>query len=181
MARILSEKALKLLPLLIVSVLVISVSAAVYNMMYMRSEPIAVEAAKVVFTTGTDSTAAGVTIGTNSTYVRLNGMKGWPNATRYYEDPVEIKNNDASTRTIKVTFESWSGDTSAVESILVKVFNSGSVQQGTTITVGTPSSSTGDITITAGSSYRVQWEIHWKATALSTNKVDITLSLRTNE
>lgn len=180
MAKILSEKVMKLLPLLIASGLVISVSAAVYNMMYMQSGPVAVEVPKVIFVTGTDSTAAGTTIGTNSTYIRFNGMKGWPNATRIYEDPAGIKNNDASSRTIKVTFSSWSGDTSAVESILVKVYDS-STQKGSTVTVGTADSNTGDISIGTDATYRVQWEIKWKATAQTSNNIDVTLSLRTNE
>lgn len=181
MSRIVLGKFAKLLILLVVSGTVFSASAAVYNMMYLRSEPVAVEGAKVIFVSGTDSTTAGATIGTNSTYVRFNGMKGWPNATRVYEDSVGIKNNDASSRTVRVTFSSWSGDTSAVDSMLVKVYNGAGAQQGTTVTVGTTDSSTGDLSIDAGSTYRVQWEIRWKATALSSNKVDVTLTLKVNE
>jgi len=167
----------KLLPILAISAIVIGVSAAVYNIMYVQVEQIPAEAAKVYFVTGTDSTAAGATIGTNSTYVKFNSMAGWPNSTRYYEDSVGIKNADTSGRTVELLYDSWSGDTPYV-TISVKVFDSGGTQRGNTINVGTGGSSTGSISIPAGETYRVQWEIKWNAGALSSYRVNVLLQLK---
>ncbi len=172
------SRLLRLVPILAVSVLVTTASAAVYNMMYFQAQQIGVEAAKVYFVTGADSTAAGATIGTNSTYVKFTSLSGWPNATRYYEDIAGIKNDDTSSRTIELKFDSWSGSTSSVSAMRVKVFNAGGVQQGSTVQVGTVDSTTGEISIPSSTTWRVQWEILWNAGALSSDKVDVTLTLK---
>ena len=176
-----SAKLVRLLPLIVLSTLITGASAAVYNVMYMQAVSVGAESPKVYFIEGSDSgTECTVTIGTNGTWIRISNMKGWPNATRIYENVTAIHNGDSSSRTIRLTFESWSGDTSYV-TITVKVFNSAGVQQGSSITVGNVGSSTGDITIPAGENFRVQWEIKWDAGALSTYSVSVTLSLRVNE
>ena len=177
-ARFMGVRLRKLLPVLLVSAaLFVGVGAAVYNVMYAQVEQIPAETPKVYFVTGTDSTAAGATIGTNSTYVKFNSMSGWPNSTRVYEDSVGIENGDTSSRTVELSFDSWSGDTGYI-TISVKVFNSGGTQQGSTISVGTGGSSTGSVSIPAGNTYRVQWEIKWNAGALSSYRVNVLLQLK---
>ena len=170
------RKLLRTLLFALTSLLIVTASASVYNLMYMQSYPIAAQAADVQFVTGADSTAAGASIGTNGTYVRFNSMAGWPNATRVYEDAVGIKNLDTSDRTIELKFDSWSGSTANIDYIYVKIFSDGT-QQGSPITVGTAGSSTGSLSIPAGTTWRVQWEIKWAAGALSTNTVSVTLQL----
>jgi hypothetical protein len=163
--------------LLVSALLVATVSAAVYNYMYMQASPISVQTAKVQFVTGTDSTAAGATIGTNGTYVSFSGLAGWPNATRTYQDACGIQNLDSSSRTIELKFDSWSGNTADVSSITVIVRDTaGGAQKGTTITVGS-ASTTGQISIPATTTWVVEWNINWKATALSTDTVTVTLDL----
>jgi len=175
-----SRKISRILPLLILSTIIAGASAAVYNLMYMQAHGIGVEAAKVYFIEGSDSgTDCTVNIGTNGTYVKISNMKGWPNATRVYENVTAIHNGDASDRTATLTFDSWSGDTPYV-TIAVKVFNSAGTQQGNTINVGTQGSSA-SLTIPDGENFRVQWEIKWNAGALSSYSVSVTLSLRVNE
>jgi hypothetical protein len=171
------EKQVRLLCFLIASLLIGVASASVYNYLYMQAAPIGAEPADVQFVSGTDSSAAGASIGTNGTYVSFNSMAGWPNATRVYEDAVGIQNLDTSSRTIELRFDSWSGSTANIEYIYVKVFNSTGAQQGSTIVVGTAGSSTGSLTIPAGETWRIQWEIKWIATALSTDTVTVTLQL----
>ncbi len=176
-----SRKALRILPLLILSTIITGASAAVYNLMYMQAIGIGVEAAKVYFIEGSDSgTECTVTIGTNGTYVSISNMKGWPNATRVYENFTAIHNGDNSDRTITLTFDSWSGSTPYV-TMTVKVYNFAGTQQGSAISVGTGGSNTGSITIPQGQNFRVQWEIKWNAGALSSYSVSVTLSLRVNE
>jgi len=174
------KKVLKFLPFLIISMVVTGASAAIYNMMYMESTGIGVEAPKVYFIRGSDSGAGvTVTIGPNGTYVNISNLKGWPNAPRVYENVTAIHNADTSSRTINLAFDSWSGDTSYV-TITVKVYDSAGTQKGT-VTLGTPGSNTGDISIPAGQNFRVQWEIRWSAGALSSYSVSAALILRVNE
>lgn len=170
------QTSLEVLALLLVALAITGVSAAVYNLFRMEFSPVTVESAKVQFILGADSSAAGANIGVNGTYVSFNSISGWPNATRIYEEIIKIKNFDSSNRVIRLEFDSWSGDTSAVDYVYVKVFD-GSTQKGSTIYVGSSGSSTGDLTIPAGAEWRVQWEIRWKAGAQSTQSVSVALRL----
>jgi len=173
-----SKRLLRIFLLLISSVLVVTASASVLNYLYMQASPITAETAKVQFVTAEDSEAAGANIGTNGTYVSFNSMAGWPNATRVYQAAVGIKNFDTVSRNITLIFDSWSGDTDQIEFITVIVRDTaGGTQQGSTINVGQQGSSTGKITIPAGTTWVVEWSIKWKAGALSTNAVSVTLQL----
>ena len=174
-------KLLKLSLLAATSLLIFTASASVLNSMYMQSSPISAETPKVIFATAADSTAAGASIGTNGTYVSLNSMGGWPNATRTYQAAVGIQNVDTGSHTFELKFDQagdWSGDTGNIASLTVIVRNSaGGTQQGSTITVGTPGSSTGSLSIPASTTWVVEWNIRWAAGALSTNTVTATLTL----
>ncbi len=170
------QTSLEIFALLLAALIIVGVGAAVYNIFYMHFSQVSVEEAKVQFVTGDDSSAAGASIGTNGTSVIFNSVSGWPNATRIYENIVGIKNFDTATRTIELEFDSWSGDTGAIEYIYVKVFD-GSSQQGSTVEVGTSGSSTGNMQIPADATWRVQLEVKWKANALSAYRVSFTLRL----
>jgi uncharacterized MnhB-related membrane protein len=176
-----SRKLLKTFLLLLSSLLIITATASVLNAMYMQASLISAETAEVQFVTAADSTAAGASVGTNGTYVMLNGMAGWPNSTRTYQAAVGIQNFDTAARTIELKFDQagdWSGDTANIDSITVIVRNSaGGTQRGSTITVGTAGSSTGAISIPASTTWVVEWSIKWAAGALSTNTVAVTLTL----
>jgi len=176
-----SGKLVKISLLLITSLLIVTASASVLNSMYMQSSPISAETAKVQFVTAADSTAAGASVGTNGTYVLLNSMAGWPNSTRTYQAAVGIQNLDTGSRTFELKFDQagdWSGNTANINSITVIVRDSaGGTQQGSTITVGTPSSSTGSLSIPASTTWVVEWNVRWAAGALSTNTVAVTLTM----
>jgi hypothetical protein len=173
-----SKRLLRIFLLLISSVLVVTASASVLNYLYMQASPITAETAKVQFVTADDSEAAGAMIGTNGTYVSFNSMAGWPNATRVYQAAVGIRNFDIVSRNITLAFNSWSGDTDQIEFITVRVRDTaGGTQHGSTINVGQQGSSTGEITVPADTTWVVEWNIKWKAGALSTNAVSVTLQL----
>lgn len=171
----------KIILLSVAGLLITVVSASVLNSMYMQSSPISAETPKVQFVTASDSTAAGATVGTNGTYVSLNSLGGWPNAPRTYQAAVGIQNIDTSSRSFELKFDQagdWSGDTGSVGFITVVIRDSaGGTQQGSTITVGTPGSSTGSLSIPAGTTWVVEWNIRWLGGALSTNTVAVELTL----
>lgn len=175
------KKLLRTLFLLLSSLLIVTATASVLNVMYMQASPIPAEAAKIQFVTAADSTAAGASIGTNGTYVLLNSMAGWPNSTRTYQAAVGIQNLDTVARTIELKFDQagdWSGDTGNIDFITVIVRDTaGGTQQGATINIGAAGSSTGAISIPASTTWVVEWNIKWKAGALSTNTVSVKLTL----
>ena len=172
--KILRNKPLKLLTLLLTSAIIVTASATVYNYMYMQSFGISVEAAKITFVAGDDSTAAGFSPGTNGTYASVNSMGGWPNATRTYEQACNISATAAVS--FELQYDSWSGDTGQVDSMTVIIRNGAGTQQGSTITVGS-TSSTGTISIGAGEEWSVEWNIKWNANAQTIHSVDVTLQL----
>ena len=151
--KILRNRSLKLLTLLLTSMLIATASAAVYNYMYVQSEDISAKVAKVTFASAADSTAAGFSAGTNGTYASFNSMAGWPNATRTYQATCGIQNSHTAAVEIELKFDlagDWSGDTGQIDSITVILRNTaGGTQQGTTITVGSAGSTTGAINIPA--------------------------------
>jgi hypothetical protein len=158
--------------------LIVTAGATIYNLLYMQASPIPAETAKVQFVTAADSSAAGASIGTNGTYVSFGSMAGWPNATRVYEAAVGIRNLDSAPRTIELKFDSWSGNTANIDYITVIVRDSaGGTQQGSAVNVGTQGSTTGPIDIPAGATWVVEWNIKWKAGALSSDSVTVTLQL----
>jgi len=169
------RKLLRLLSFLLSAMLVTTVSAAVYNYMYLQASPIGVETPKVRFVAGNDAAS---TIGTNGTYAKITNMTGWPNVTRIYQDALRIQNLDTGAHSCELMFDSWSGNTANVAYIYVKVFNTvGGTQQGGTLSVSA-GNSTGTFNLPGSTTWYLQWEIKWNGGALSTYSVDVTLKLK---
>jgi len=169
------RKRLDLLVLLLISVFVVAASASVYNYMYIQASPIGVQSPYIRFVSGNDTTS---TLGSNATYAKITSMAGWPNATRVYEDALRIQNTDTNPHDVELMFDSWSGQTSSILYIYVKIFDSvGGAQQGSTLSV-IAQNSTGTVTIPGSTTYYVQWEIRWNGGALSSYSVTVTLRLK---
>jgi len=166
-------KALKFITLLLTSILIATVSAAIYNQMYMNATPISVQAFALVFKNGTDASAAGTKIeGSTVTLTKMNAPKG---GTNYYDDPVRLNNTHASTTyTLNITVQDCSGSTGNLSSIIVRIYN---VTNGASIGnlivwngTGTGSPLT-NLSIAPKVEWRFRWEITWKTTAVATDTV----------
>lgn len=106
-----NRKSIKLGLLLISALLIATTSTNVYYGLLSESSVGIVEA-KVHFTDGDDSTAAGYTPGANETYCRLS-LNAYANVTLYYEQAVNITNTDAAAHDIRlrpVTISPTSGN-----------------------------------------------------------------------
>jgi hypothetical protein len=161
---------------LLSALLLMTVSAAVYNYMYLQASSIGSKTAKVTFADGADATAAGTSVGTNGTYVQFTSMSGWPNATRVYENATVIENNDnAVDFACQLSRYSWSGNTTSIDELYVKIYNASALQG--TLDVKQDGNYT-TFTIPHGEAWRVEWSIKWSATALSTDSVSVTLMLK---
>jgi hypothetical protein len=105
-----NKKSLKIVTLLVSALLIATVSADVYYSLSMTST-ISVAANDVYFKSGTDSTAAGATLGADNTTVSFTGLKAYPNATTTYSQAVIIRNNATSgTTNIRLRPVSLTGD-----------------------------------------------------------------------
>jgi len=130
--RIVLKKEMKLLGLLLSSLLIASASAAVYYSMEMRSN-VTTATPFVKFVAGTDSTEAGASdYATDGTYVRLAGLKAYPNATLTYDQAIKIKNTDAATHKFRLTHVTINNDTdtSNFYSIVFKLIAANGTQYG---------------------------------------------------
>lgn len=173
--KIVLERPVKLLTLLLTSMLIATASAAVYNYMYMEATPISVYAAKVVFENGSDATEAGTSPGTNGTYVKFTSMSGWPNATRVYENATVIHNTDGSINfPCQLSVDSFSG--ANIDELYVRLFDDTDTYHSTVQVHGTSNSTT--FTIGSGEVWRVEWRIKWSATTPTGSTATATLTLR---
>lgn len=174
--KILRNKPLKLLTLLLTSMLIATASAAVYNYMYMQAMPISVYGAKVVFENGSDATEAGTSVGTNGTYVKFTSMSGWPNATRVYENATVIHNKDTAVDFVcQLQRDSWGGSTSSIDELYVEVYNAAGTWKGT---LDVKAGNTTTFTIPHGEVWRVEWRIKWNANTPTGSTVTATIELR---
>jgi hypothetical protein len=172
------RKALRLLCFLLSALLVMTVSASVYNYMYINVGPVKVYAPKVYFNTGLDAGLAGASYGDNQTYAKMTSLSGWPNATRIYEDPLRIKNNDTTKDfTIELRVDSYTDDTTEVSSFIIRLKDASTGALKGTLTITTAGDTTGTLTINHGDEWRLETEIKWKAGALTSHKVNAVLKL----
>lgn len=95
-----NRKSIKLGLLLISALLIATTSTNVYYGL-LQEQSIGIVEAKVHFTAGDDSTAAGYTPGLNETYCKLS-LNAYANVTLYYEQAVNITNTDAAAHDIRL-------------------------------------------------------------------------------
>jgi len=98
------KRSLKFLTLLLTSMLIASVSAAMYYSLTMSST-IAVYQAEVYFVVGGDNGTKGlvVTINSPKTTATLTGLRAYPNASFTYTDPVRVRNNGSVTAQLRLS------------------------------------------------------------------------------
>ena len=155
-------------------------SCGTYVSMHENEIGVGVSASKVIFAYGADSAEAGTEIGPNTTRVSFHSLSGWPNATRIYEDPARVENTEAEgdeSHAVELVFDQWSGDTDWVDLMEASLFN-GSTQVGSTVEVGVQGSSTGELLLPAGGSWRIELEIRWKPSCPQGASVTASLALR---
>jgi len=168
------NKSVKMLILTLMSIIIVTVTAATYNYMLMEASPINVYSAMIVFENGTDASAAGTSIGTNGTYVKFTSLSGWPNVTRVYENASVIHNTDGSQSfPCQLTVDSFTG---SIDELYVKLYDNSDTYHSTVQVHGTSNSTS--FTINAGEVWRVEWRIKWSATATSGSTATATLMLR---
>ena len=104
------RRSLDLIVLLMISVFVITASAAVYYSLGMTST-VTTAANDVYFVKGPDNGTAGVTLFNDNKSATLVSLKAYPNTTMTYDDPIRVRNNNTGTNfTVRLRPVSLSGD-----------------------------------------------------------------------
>ena len=172
------RKSLKFLVLLVSAILIATVSATVYDYMYLNAN-VGVQGMSLTWVSGADATSAGTEI--SGVTASLNTLKGPPNGTRIYRDPVRVNNTGASTVTFNLTISTVSGDTSYLDSIYVRLYNytdDVSIQNMTVWSSGAQGSDLAGLQLPANNMWRFQWEITWKSTATTSHSVAVNLKIQ---
>ncbi|UCH32718.1 MAG: hypothetical protein JSV05_04930 [Candidatus Bathyarchaeota archaeon] len=90
------NKPIKMLILTLMSIIVVSVSAATYYNLIMEPR-VATSAPTIELVAGDDSATAGATgYAIDGTWARFTSLKAYPNATLTYEEAINLSNTDAS-------------------------------------------------------------------------------------
>jgi hypothetical protein len=179
------KRSLKFVTLLISALLIGTVSATMYNYMYMYATPIGVKSTyDVNFYAGSDTSPAGGTITNNLQTVTFTGMKGSNGTLATYTDAVRICNNATGARSVEVTKDSWTGDTVAdLNYVNITLYDSSSGFIGCMSLVpggkGSGGNSTTGAYNLAGTNawWRVQWDIFWFANATTSDSVSANLKI----
>lgn len=172
------KKSLKFVTLLITALLIATVSAAIYDYMYLNAN-VGVQGMSLEWVSGDDGTDAGTSI--SGVTATLTNLKGPPNGTRIYADPVRLNNTGGSSVTFDLTIDAITGDTGQLDSIYVKIYslNTSSWIQNMTIWAnGAQGSGANNLQIPTGHLWRFQWEIKWKSTATTSHSVTVNLKLK---
>jgi hypothetical protein len=170
------KKSLKLVTLLVTSLLIATVSAAVYTQMFLNAT-VGVAGLSLKWEAGTN---ANVTCGIVGSTCTLTGLKGYPGLTATYNDSVRITNAGSSQVTFNITTTQCQGSTINLTSIYVKIYNSTDDSLLYTLNVwenndiGNPLT---NLQIGAGVTWKLSWEITWSNDAVTSDSVDVALRL----
>jgi hypothetical protein len=131
--KISSKKSITLLTLILASILISTASAAVYYSM-IAQPAVTITVAPIVFAQGNDWPSDS-TLGSNGTWVSL-ALKAYPNATLFYDQPLNISNTDAASHTfrlrhVSITPASGSADVGNFTFINFVVQNAAGASQAT--------------------------------------------------
>jgi hypothetical protein len=162
-----NRKSIKLGLLLISALLIATTSTNVYYGL-LQEQSIGIVEAKVHFTDGDDSTAAGYTPGLNETYCKLS-LNAYANVTLYYDQAVNITNTDATAHDIRLRHvavgpnDNTVGNFTQIDFKLVD--KAGTVQRTLTYTTtgdtwNPPGAPTAYISLPAATEWTMQIETH---------------------
>jgi hypothetical protein len=172
------KKILKLAMLLVTSLLIATASATIYDYMYLNAN-VGVQGMALAWINGEDATDAGTQI--NGVTATLTSLKGPPNGTRVYADPVRLNNTGTGYVTFDLIIDTVSGSTDYLDSIIVRIYNlntSSWIQNVTIWSNGAKGSDATGLSINAGHMWRFQWEITWKYTATTSHSVTVNLKVK---
>jgi len=172
------RKSMKFLTLLLTSMLIATASAAIYNYMF-QTGTIGVEGMTLEWQLGADNATAGTQIA--GVTASLTTLKGPPNGTRVYTDPVRIKNIGSGAVTFDLLIDTVTGDTGNMSSIVVRLYSlntSAYIENVTVWSSGAKGSDHPGLNIPLNHIWRFEWEIKWKSIAIISDSVIVDLKVR---
>jgi len=170
------KRTLKLVTLLVTSLFIATVSADVYNQLFM-SGTITASTFELRWDEGVDNATVGLTI--NGVTCSMSSLTAPVGGARNYTDPVRLNNTDSVQHTFDLVIESITGSTADLDYIYVRLFNSTGTYQDT-LTVWASSAQGSDLSsliIAANDWWRVEWDIRWGTSSTTSSTVDVSLRM----
>lgn len=169
------QRGAKLAVLAISSLLIASVSAAVYNQLF-QTGTVTATTYGLKWINGADNGT--VTLVINQGYCSMSSLTAPVGGGRNYTDPVRLNNTEASSHTFNLVIESLSGSTPDLEYIYVRLYNStGSYKDRLTIWNGSQGSNLNNKIIAAHDWWRFEWDIKWNSGSTTSSSVSVTLRI----
>jgi len=172
------KKSLKFITLLLASLLIATVSATIYNSLFL-SASVGVEGLSLQWDdTSIDS---GLVANIQGAYCSLSGLRAPQGGNRTYSKAIGLKTNASTTFAIEVVDVTGDG-TSDLNYIFTEIYDEGNNLKGNlTIWQGGAKGTTPvtDISMDADDVWRLQWTIAWKASADTSDDVTVSLKVTT--
>jgi hypothetical protein len=158
------KKSLKILTLLMTALIISTASATIYNYLNFSAgvgvEGLTLEWDDTSIDSGLSATIAGATC-------TLNGLMGPAGGTRTYNNAIKLTSAAATTFGIEVVSVTGAGTTD-LTSIVVRIYDEGSVLRGTLTVFSGGSAGATPVTalsMTDAVTWRLAWDITWASTA----------------
>jgi hypothetical protein len=171
------KKSLKFAILLISSLLIATVSATIYDSLFL-SASVGVEGLNLVWDdTGID---AGLSATIQGAYCTLNGLKAPQGGNRTYSKAIGINATSATTFNIEVV-DVTGGSTSDLDYIFIVIYDGTTFKGNLTVWEGGSKGTTPvpNLSIGANAAWRLEWHIAWKTSAETSDSVTVSLKVTT--
>ncbi len=172
------RKYLKFVALLATAILIGTASATIYDYMNLNAT-VGVQGMGLQWLPGSEQASAGTDIeGVTAT---LTQLKGPPNGTRKYSDPVRLNNTGVAAVSFNLTIFSLTGDTAQLDSLVVGIYSMNTSLLVDTLSIwsgGAQGSDLMNLQIPANNVWRLQWEITWKSTATPSHSITVNLKIQ---
>jgi hypothetical protein len=173
------KKIAKLLTLLLTSIMIATVSADVYDNLFLSAN-VGVEGLYLVWDkTGIDS---GITADIYGAYCTLSGLKAPQGGSRTYSKAIGLNNTGGSATTFDIEVVDVTGSgTTDLDYIFVEIYDGDTLKGTLTVWQGGSKGTTpvSGLIINAGGAWRLQWKIAWKETADTSDAVTVSLKITT--
>jgi hypothetical protein len=165
------KRSLKFLTLLLASLLIATVSATVYNQLFQSGHVTATTYA-VKWIAGTDTVGLSIQGATCS----MSPLTAPVGGSRNYTDPVRLNNTEATQHTFNLVVVSVTGNTTHLEYIYVRLYNSTSLKGTLTVwSGGSPGTSLNTLVIPGNQYWTFEWDIKWGTSSTTSSYVDVSL------
>jgi len=172
------KKIIKLSTLLVTSMLIATVSAAIYDSLFL-SAGVGVEGLYLVWdATDIDS---GLSANIQGAYCTLSGLKAPQGGNRTYSKAIGLNNTGGTSTTFDIGVVDVTGDgTGDLNYIFIEIYDGSTLKGNLTVWEdGQKGTNVQDLSIDANDTWRLQWTIAWKATADTNDDVTVSLKVTT--